>query len=133
MIFRSLVIILSILWTPFAVAGPYAKEADDNPFLNGSLNSKYEGEVTALAGEIIDIKPTKQKFPVYKLDLRIDGIKHIWVTSIAPAPEGGIKLGDMIVFRGFITTSRGTDPDGDLELITGSNAILMAIKAQRVK
>ena len=45
-------------------AGEYAQEANDNPFLNGELNSKFRGEVTAIAGEILDIKPTKQNYPL---------------------------------------------------------------------
>ena len=130
---RNVVQMFLLLWTPFLIAGPFAKDANENPFLNGQLNPKYEGEVIALAGEIIDIKPTTQKFPVYKLNLRIKGVRNIWVTSIAPQPEGGIKLGDTIIFRGFITTSKSTDPDGELENLIDSKTLLMAIQSQRAK
>ena len=131
--YRRLVAVLLFVWSQFVIGGPYAKEANDNPFLNGELNAKYEGEVTVLASEIIDLKPTKEDFPVYKLNLRINGVKNIWVTSITHAPEGGIKLGDMMVFKGFIASSNALDPDGDLEKITGSKTLLMAIQSQRAK
>ena len=121
------------LFSHSLIAGEYAQEANDNPFANGELNSKYEGEVTALAGEILEIKPTEQNFPVYKLNLNIEGIKPIWVTSIAPKPEGGIKVGDNIIFKGFISTSSGIDSSGKLGKITGSNTLLMAIQSQRAK
>jgi len=122
-----------ILTGQSVIAGKYAVEANENPSLNGSLNPKYEGEVTALAGEVLDIKPTKQKFPVYKLNLRIEGVNHIWVTSIAPQPEGGIKVGDMIIFRGFIATASSTDPTGELGNIIDSETLLMAIQSQRAR
>jgi len=97
--YRTLIAIVLCLWMPFAVAGPFSKEANENPFLRGELNPQYEGELTALGGEVLEIKPTRQKFPVYKINLRIEGIKNIWVTSIAPEPEGGIKVGDMMIFK----------------------------------
>jgi hypothetical protein len=115
------------------VAGEYAKEANENPFLNGVLNAKYEGEVTALAGEVIEIKPTNKSFPVFKLNLRVEGVEPIWVTSIAPEPEGGIKVGDMLIFKGFISTAAGTDPSGQLEEIIGTKTLLMAIQSQRAE
>jgi len=122
-----------VVFAQSVVAGEYAQAANDNPFLNGELNPKYEGEVIALAGEVLEIQPTKQKFPVYKLNLRINGIKNIWVTSIAPQPEGGIKVGDMIIFKGFITKSSSTDSTGELGKIIGSETLLIAARSQRVK
>ena len=108
-----------------------AKAANDNPFLNGQLNPEYEGQLTALAGEVIQIKSTRQNFSVYKLKLRIEGVDPIWVTSIAPAPGGEIKLGDKIIFKGYITTAKGTDPTGELELLIQAKTLLMAIQSQR--
>ena len=107
------------------------KDANNNPFLNGELNQKYEGQKTALAGQVMEIKPTKQKYPVYKLNLRLKGINPIWVTSIAPNPGGEIKVGDMIIFKGFIATSEKTDPSGELEKLIQSKTLLMAIQSKR--
>ena len=113
------------------MGGEYAKEANENPFLDGELNPKYEGEVTALLGVVVDLKPTKQKYPVYKLNLGIDGVNHIWVTSIASQPDGGIKLGDAIVFKGFITSAASTDPSGELGRMISRKMLLMAVQSQR--
>ena len=125
-----LIFLLLCLWAPISFSGPFAKEANDNPFLNGELNPKYEGEMSALAGEIIEIKTTHQNFPVYKLDLKVKGIKNIWVSSIAANPNGVIKLGDNAVFKGYITISSELDPKGELEKIINSKTLLLAIKSQ---
>ena len=129
-ILLSIFLITLLLIKPLS-AGEYAQAANDNPFVNGELNSKYEGEITILAGEVLEIQPTKQNFPVYKLNLRIEGIKNIWVTSIAPQPKGGIKVGDMMIFKGFISTAKSTDPSGELGKIISSKTLLMAIQSQR--
>lgn len=63
----------------------------------------------------------------------MDGIQHIWVTSIAPQPEGEIKIGDMIMFKGFISTTSNLDPSGELGKIIGSKTLLMAVQSQRAK
>lgn len=125
-----ILLMLSLLGQP-AISGDFAQEANDNPFLNGELNAKYKGEATALAGEILEIKQTKQKYPVYKLNLRIKNIKNIWVTSIAPPPKGGVNIGDMIVFKGFISTASELDPSGELETLIKSKTLLMAVQSQR--
>lgn len=106
-------------------------DANKKPFLKGELNAKYEGELTALAGQIMDIKPTRQKYPVYKLNLQLEGIKPIWVTSIAPAPGKEIKVGDMIIFKGYISVAEKTDSSGELEQLIQSKTLLMAIKSER--
>ena len=126
------IIILSIA-TSFVCASneDLARAANENPFLNGELNPKYEGQKTALAGEILEIKSTTQNFPIYKLNTRLKGINAVWVTSIAPAPSGGIKVGDMLIFKGFITTSAGLDSTGKLETLIQGKTLLMAIQAQR--
>ena len=64
-IYYLVILTLTIIAQP-AVAGKYASEVNENPFLNGVLNSKFEGEETALIGEIIKVQITKQKYPVYK-------------------------------------------------------------------
>ena len=124
--------LIFLLLGQLVIAGDFAQEANDNPFLNGELNAKYEGEATALAGEILEIKQTKQKYPAYKLNLSINNIKNIWVTSIAPPPEGGVNIGDMIVFKGFISTASELDPSGELEALINSKTLLMAIQSQKV-
>ncbi len=125
-------ILLFLCSMPLA-AGPYAVQANDNPFLAGELNPRYEGEVTALAGEVIKVEMTKQKYPVYLLELRMEGIKPIWVTSIAPEPGGKVKLGDNVIFKGFISIASGLDPSGELEKMIESKTLLLAVQAQRAK
>jgi hypothetical protein len=121
------------LFSSFVYAGEYAKEANDNPFLNGQLNPKYEGEVIAIAGEVVEIKPTEQNYLALKINLRLPNIESIWISSIAPQPDGGIKVGDMLIFKGFISTTESLDQSGKLKKLTGSNTLLMAVQSQRAK
>ena len=134
-IVRNLIIVVFLLISSVTYGGDVdlAKAANENPFHNGGLNPDYEGQKTALAGEVMEIKPTNEKFPVYKLNLRLEGINPIWVTSIAPAPGGEIKVGDMIIFKGFITSTASADPSGELEKLIKTKTLLMAIQAQAAK
>jgi len=121
------VLIVSLFLSFYSFAEP------ENPFLNGELNLAYEGQLTAIAGEIIDIKDTKQKYPAYKVNLRIEGVNPIWATTIVEHPKGGIKLGDMIIFKGYIGSVASLDESGELESLIGSKAILLALRVERAK
>ena len=85
-----LLILLSFLVSIGSSAGEYAKEANENPFFNGELNLKYEGELAALGGTVIQHTIVEGK-NVYLLDLKIDNVKPIWVTSFIK-PEGKPKV-----------------------------------------
>lgn len=116
-----------------SVKRDYAAEANENPFIYGQLNPLYEGEKTALRGQVIDIKPTKEKYPLYKLEVGLEGISPIWVTSIGPSPPNGIQLGDIVIFRGFIATTSRLDSSGEVEKMISSKTLLMAIQSEMVK
>lgn len=111
-------------------AGEFAKQANDNPFLSGELNPQYEGELTALGGTVIDHIVVESN-NVYKLDLRIEGIKPVWVTSFVK-PEGKQKIerNDKVVFKGYISKSDSLDPTGKLLSAIESKTLLIAIYAQ---
>jgi hypothetical protein len=129
--FFNLFLILLCLATCNAQASSLSQKTNDNPFLNGELNSEYEGQKTGLLGQIIEMSVTKENYPIYKLNLNIGDMRPIWVTSIASQPEGGIKLGDNIIFKGFIASAASLDESGELEKLIGSKMLLMAVYAQR--
>lgn len=125
-------LILSILlFTSLnCVAGEYAKQANESPFLDGQLNPKYEGELTALGGTIVK-HVIAQNNNVYLVDLKIEKIKPIWVTSfIKPQGKQQIELGDRVVFKGYISSSASLDPTGELFSLIKSEMLLMAIFVQ---
>ena len=127
--FRVLAFLLFI-FTLNCHAGDFSKEANENPFLNGELNPKYEGELTGLGGTIIDHIVVKNN-NVYKLDLKLDNIKPIWVTSfIKPQGKQKIEKGDRVVFKGYISLSSSLDTSGDLYSSINSKTLLMAIFVQ---
>ncbi|TLU61882.1 hypothetical protein FE810_13785 [Thalassotalea litorea] len=116
-----------------AFSGQYAKEANANPFLNGELNPKYEGELIALSGDIVEIIEGHKGKKLYKLNLNIAGLKHIWVTSFAPFAEGEISINSKLIFRGYIASSDGLDSTGKLKSKINSETLLLALKADSVK
>lgn len=99
--------------------------AHDHPFLNGELNPEYDGQVTVLVGEVIDIKPGV-KYALYKVDTKTKDIKPIWVTTLVPVASGEIKLGDRLIFRGYITKTESLDPSGKLLSMIRSETLLSA-------
>ena len=114
-------------------AGPYAKEANENPFLDGELNPKYEGELAAISGDIVKIIDMPNGYPLYKLNLNMAGIKPIWVTNIGSFSEGEITKNSKVIFRGYIASADNLDETGQIRAKTGSETLLLSIKVDSVK
>jgi len=115
------------------MSGQFAEQANDNPFFNGELNPKYEGELTALSGDIVEIVEGHKGKKLYKLNLNITGLKQIWVTSFIPFAKGEISVDSKLIFRGYIATADGLDPTGNLRSKINSETLLLALKADSVK
>ncbi|MDP2560874.1 hypothetical protein [Psychrobium sp. 1_MG-2023] len=112
-----------------ALAGKYASEANDNPFENGELNAKYEGEATALGGTVLKHIVVNNK-NLYLLDLKTPPIKNIWVTSfIKPQGKEIVEVGDNVIFKGYISVASSLDDTEKLEKAINSKTLLMAIYA----
>ena len=126
---KSMFLMLAIL--TISLFTQEVKALDGSPFSNGQLNPAYEGQMTPLAGEVIDIKSTKEKYSLYKLNLRMEGVDPIWVTSIGTQPMGGIHIGDMIIFRGYISSTNKIDPSGNIVTLINSKTLLLAIRSDR--
>jgi len=108
-------------------------EVKGSPFLDGKLNAQYHGQRTGLKGQVLLVKPTRQGYPLYKLNLGLNNVDPIWVTSIGPAPVGGITQGNIMVFKGFIALAKELDPTGELEAIIQSPALLVAVLSERLR
>ena len=124
-------VLISSIFLACLFLSPNSYAEPKNPFLNGELNLAYEGQLTAIGGEIIDIKDTNQKYPAFKVNLRIEGVNPIWATTIVALPKGGIKLGDMVIFKGYISSTASLDESGELEELIGSKGILLALKVEK--
>lgn len=83
-----------------------------------------------MGGTVIDHVVVENN-KIYKLDLRIEGIKPIWVTSVVK-PEGKqtIQQNDKVVFKGYISKSDSLNPTGKLQATIQSNTLLIAVYAQ---
>ncbi len=125
------IIFLSLSFT--VMSGEFAKEANDNPFLNGELNPKYEGELIALSGDIVEIIDGHNGKKLYKLNLNIAELKSIWVTSFAPFAEGEVSISSKLIFKGYIATADNLDSTGKLKSKIMSDTLLLALKADSVK
>jgi hypothetical protein len=125
------IIFLSLSFT--VMSGEFAKEANDNPFLNGELNPKYEGELIALSGDIVEIIDGHNGKKLYKLNLNIAELKSIWVTSFAPFAKGEVSISSKLIFKGYIATADNLDSTGKLKSKIMSDTLLLALKADSVK
>lgn len=108
-------LILLFLTPIHAFAGKYANQANENPFHNGELNAKYEGEATALGGTVLE-HITVNNNNLYLLDLKTPSINNIWVTSFVKAQgKEVVEVGDNVIFKGYISTASSLDETEELE------------------
>jgi len=121
--------VLLFLFSFQVLAGEYASEANENPFKDGELNAKYEGELTAIGGIILK-QIVVENNKVYLLDLKTPSIKPIWVTSfITPEGKKAVEIGDNVIFKGYISRTDNLDETGELMTAIKSETLLMAIYA----
>ncbi len=107
----------------------------DFPFLDGDLNLAHEGKLTALAGEVVEIKDGPDNKKCYRLNLPLKDINDIWVLPIAPIEEGQVKLGDSVVFRGYISavdSFKGSQKQ-TIKSIVKAPTLLLALKLEPPK
>jgi hypothetical protein len=123
-------LLILLFLTPIqAFAGKYANQANENPFHNGELNAKYEGEATALGGTVLE-HITVNNNNLYLLDLKTPSINNIWVTSFVTAQgKDVVEVGDNVIFKGYISTASSLDETEELENSIQSKTLLMAIYA----
>ncbi|GAA74044.1 MULTISPECIES: hypothetical protein [unclassified Pseudoalteromonas] len=123
-------LLILLFLTPIqAFAGKYANQANENPFHNGELNAKYEGEATALGGTVLE-HITVNNNNLYLLDLKTPSINNIWVTSFVKAQgKEVVEVGDNVIFKGYISTASSLDETEELENSIQSKTLLMAIYA----
>lgn len=123
-------LLILLFLTPIqAFAGKYANQANENPFHNGELNAKYEGEATALGGTVLE-HITVNNNNLYLLDLKTPSINNIWVTSFVKAQgKEVVEVGDNVIFKGYISTASSLDEAEELENSIQSKTLLMAIYA----
>ena len=123
-------LLILLFLTPIqAFAGKYANQANENPFHNGELNAKYEGEATALGGTVLE-HITVNNNNLYLLDLKTPSINNIWVTSFVKAQgKEVVEGGDNVIFKGYISTASSLDETEELENSIQSKTLLMAIYA----
>ena len=123
-------LLILLFLTPIqAFAGKYANQANENPFHNGELNAKYEGEATALGGTVLEHIIVNNN-NLYLLDLKTPSINNIWVTSFVKAQgKEVVEVGDNVIFKGYISTVSSLDETEELENSIQSKTLLMAIYA----
>ena len=123
-------LLILLFLTPIqAFAGKYANQANENPFHNGELNAKYEGEATALGGTVLE-HITVNNNNLYLLDLKTPSINNIWVTSFVKAQgKEVVEVGDNVIFKGYISTASSLDETEELENSIQSKTLLLAIYA----
>lgn len=123
MFFTFLIFISSMAYAQEAVQG--------SPFSNGILNPEFEGQLTALLGEVIDIKTTSDDKQLYLLNVGIKGVKPIWIAPMVRVASGEIAIGSQLIFRGYIANTAKLNKD--LIDIIEVPTLLLAIQIDRAR
>jgi len=127
---KLFILILTVL--SFAALASDKVKIDGNMILNGELNPAYDGQLTILAGEIIEIKDGPQNKKMYKINLHREGIKDIWIVPIANI-EGGLPLNGHFLFKGYVSVANSLDPSKNLSKLINSSTILLAYQVNTHK
>ncbi|MEY4588195.1 MAG: hypothetical protein RL497_271 [Pseudomonadota bacterium] len=101
-------------------------------FANGELNPRYSGQWANVLGEVEAVMVREGK-PYIKLNLRLVGVKPIWVSSHAPLAVERIKLGERYWVAGSVQRSANLDPSGQLAANLNSAHLLLATSIQTAK
>lgn len=120
--------ILFLLFTSAVGAGQEAPELlSDGVIVAGELNPGFQGRAATIEAKILAIKTSPDNTQVLKLALPQKDIKPIWATTFVPLAKDEVKIGDTLLFKGYIATTNSVDPSGRLRvLVEDSAAVLRA-------
>ena len=99
---------------------------NERPFLNGELDPNLETEAAVIKGKIIQIVGKGDEKRIYKVDLGKKGFKPIWVTTLVLFSDNQIKLGDELVFKGYVAKTKSLDFEGELTSKVSSSTMFLA-------
>ena len=110
-----------------AAAQDLAGLLKDGVIVAGELNPGFHGRSTSIEAKVLEIKTMPDKTHVLKLAPPQKDAKPIWVTTFVPLAKDEIKIGDALLFKGYIATTESVDPSGRLrQLVENSPAVLRA-------
>ena len=99
----------------------------DGVIVAGELNPGFHGRAANIEAKILEIKTSPDNTQVLKLALPQKDIKPIWATTFVPLAKDEVKIGDTLLFKGYIATTNSVDPSGRLGvLVEDSAAVLRA-------
>lgn len=104
-------------------------------YRNGELNLERTGALVRLLGEVVDIQRGPQDKTFFKVDVRLLGVKPIWVSSFAPVveTENIVKMGATYEFIGTLEAADHLDKSGQLRQFLKSPSLLLVRSLQSVK
>lgn len=119
---------------------PSAKAADAQPgqiisndkipsgiFVAGQLNPGFHGRGVSLEAKVLEIRDAPDKTHLLKLELTGKEPSRFWATTFVPLAKDEVKIGGVLMFKGYIASTDSLDSGGRLRLMTeGSLAVLQA-------
>jgi hypothetical protein len=103
------------------------KLLNDGVIVAGVLNPGFHGRAATIEAKVLEIKTSPDHTQLLKLALPQQEVKPIWATTFVPIAKDEIKIGDTLLFKGYIAATNSMDPSGKLRvLVEGSAAVLRA-------
>ncbi len=75
-------------------------------YLGGGLNPAHKNTVVRVLGEVIDISENSSGKLFYRVDLKLKGVNHVWITGAGSMSKQAIVLGQRYIFIGDIMDRR---------------------------
>lgn len=99
----------------------------DGLIVAGELNPGFAGRAAAFEAKVLEIKTAPDTTQVLKLQLPYKDAKPLWATTFVPIAKDEVKVGDRLIFKGYVAATESVDKSGKLlELVENSSAVLRA-------
>lgn len=99
----------------------------DGIIVAGQLNPGFHERAAALEAKVLEVRDAPDNTHLIKIELIDRDAIQIWATTFVPLAEGQVKIGDRLIFKGYIATTDSIDSTGRLRGLTeGSAAVLRA-------
>lgn len=97
----------------------------DGVIVAGQLNPGLHGRTVTIEGKVLEMKTSPDNTQVLKLALPQKEIGPIWATTFVPLAKDEIKVGDTLLFKGYIATTDSVDPSGRLRVMVEDSAAVL--------
>lgn len=98
---------------------------NDGVIVAGELNPGFHGRAANIEANVLEIKNSPDGTQVLKLALPQKEVRPIWATTFVPLAKNEIKIGDSLLFKGYIATTDSVDRSGKLRILVEDSAAVL--------